>query len=195
MTRFAAMRRHHAMHLRWVAVLLVAAACQREATDDVQTREAAVLDVGTDEAERPPPPLEPGALGTGWADEVTQEDPVDDRDLDRDGVVADLDPDDESALVFPGATEVPCNGRDEDGDGRDWCPPDVDGDGAPSDIDCEDLDPGLGPFVREVQCNGRDENCDGVDSCDEDGDGIVDAYDPDPADPEVPEATHGEPLY
>jgi len=183
------------------AVLLAAlssvAACVGDPTD-VRSREAAVLDEAADApagADRAPPPREPGTLGTGWAEEVTETDPVDERDLDHDGVIADLDPDDESAVAFPGATEIPCNGADENGDGVDSCPIDVDGDGAASDIDCDDLDPAVGPLAVEAQCNGRDENCDGIDDCDEDGDGVVDAYDPDPADPGIPEARRGEPLY
>lgn len=104
-------------------------------------------------------------------------------DLDADGVLADVDPDDENGLV-PGL-EVPCNGVDEDGDGIDACPPDADGDGVRADLDCDDGDPGVSPIAPDIHCDGIDENCNGFDECDRDADGALDQDDPDPDDPDV----------
>jgi hypothetical protein len=104
-------------------------------------------------------------------------------DEDGDGFEADDDPDDADAEVHPILREQPCNGRDEDGDGLDQCPPDVDGDGAHGGVDCDDLDPDVGPLARETRCDGLDQNCDGHDLCDRDRDGVVDWDDAAPGDP------------
>ena len=83
----------------------------------------------------------------------------------------------------PSRPEIPCNGADEDLDGRDLCGPDADGDGVESPIDCDDDDPTRGQLVREILCDGLDQNCDGIDDCDRDGDGAVDRQDCAPDDP------------
>jgi MYXO-CTERM domain-containing protein len=108
--------------------------------------------------------------------------------LDADADCDDLDPD-----VFPGAAEIPADGRDSDCDGGELCYLDLDGDGyagaglGPStDIDCEDLGeagtPGLdcndgslaiSPEAEELPADGVDSDCDGLEACftDADGDG------------------------
>ncbi|MEM6925849.1 MAG: putative metal-binding motif-containing protein [Myxococcota bacterium] len=111
-------------------------------------------------------------------------------DLDRDGVLSDVDCDDRDAFVNPGAIEV-CDGRDNDCDGAiDDADPDVtpfawyadeDGDGFASDVDaepvraceppegtwsrqrgdCAPLDPLVNPSVPDG-CDRVDTDCDGV---------------------------------
>jgi MYXO-CTERM domain-containing protein len=97
------------------------------------------------------------------------------------------------AFIFPGATEVPGNGIDEDCDGGESCYIDADGDGfgglnttvttafdcnAPDATtvggDCDDSNVGINPDADEVPVNGIDEDCDGGDLCyrDIDGDGF-----------------------
>ena len=139
--------------------------------------------------------LPPGAVlvepppGLPWAVQLPVEPPVvpDGRaaDADGDGFVASEDPDDGDSEHRPPVREQLCNGRDEDGDGVDNCPPDVDGDGAHGGIDCDDLDPAIGPFADETRCDGLDQNCDGHDLCDADADGVLDWNDSDPADPAI----------
>ena len=125
------------------------------------------------------------------------EEPPCDRSVDRDcdGVEDDLDclPDDETA--YPGATEIPYDGVDNDclGDGD---LVDVDGDGyvgvEVGGDDCDDSEPEAFPGAEEV-CNGRDDNCDGwpaepdeeLNDCDRDGYGPGSSGDCDDADPEV----------
>ena len=119
---------------------------------------------------------------------VVGEDPVwpgNPDDLDGDGVSVAVDLDDTDDSIGALESEIPCDGRDQDGDGLDICSPDVDGDGARSDHDCDDLDAAIGPLAPEIRCNGLDENCDGVDDCDRDGDGVLDREDPDADDPGV----------
>jgi hypothetical protein len=105
-------------------------------------------------------------------------------DIDGDGVAAPLDCDDLSPAVHPLATEVECNGLDEDCDGVDLCIGDLDLDGSPAPLDCDDLSPSVYPGAWEVFCNGVDEDCDGVDWCDADDDGVPWYFDCDDADPD-----------
>jgi len=103
-------------------------------------------------------------------------------DADCDGVpdADDCDPND--PLTYPGATEVPYDGADNDcaGDGD---LTDVDGDGYDSDRaggdDCNDGDPNAYPGAPET-CNGRDDDCDGwpTDPDDEASDCDNDGYGP-----------------
>ena len=95
--------------------------------------------------------------------------------------------------VYPGATEIPGNGLDEDCNGKEDCYQDLDGDGYagqttiesvllscngmgiyPTGDDCNDS-PGSGitinPGVAETPANGVDENCDGFEDCYIDADG------------------------
>lgn len=148
-------------------------------------------------ADPPAPPfdLPAGAVvvepppGADWAIQLPMgpagptEDAV--ADADGDGFVRGEDPDDENPDDMPPEQEMLCNGRDEDEDGVDNCPPDLDGDGAHAAVDCDDADPSVGPLAREVRCDGRDQNCDGHDLCDTDGDGVVDWDDRAPDDPDV----------
>ena len=100
-------------------------------------------------------------------------------DADCDGVLDADDCDPNDPTVYPGATEIPYDGADNDclGDGD---LTDVDGDGYDSDRvggeDCNDGDPAAYPGAPET-CNGRDDDCDGFpttpeeesDDCDNDG--------------------------
>lgn len=86
---------------------------------------------------------------------------------------------DADATAYPGGTEVPYDGIDQDCDGSDWI--DVDGDGYASDVvggsDCWDTNPDVHPGMQET-VDGVDEDCNGrVDDTttayDDDGDGYA----------------------
>jgi hypothetical protein len=122
-------------------------------------------------------------------------DPATDADCDGSLDADDCDPND--PYVYPGATDIPYDGKDNDcaGDGDNV---DVDGDGFVGESvggdDCNDGNPTIFPGAAEICYDGIDQNCDGTpaeagtDSNDCDGDGhdgrgetYTDCNDEDPA--------------
>ncbi len=125
--------------------------------------------------------------GTTYVAPVDSGEPEPDCDLatdaDCDGVPDSDDCDPNDPTTYPGATEIPYDGADNDcaGDGD---LVDVDGDGFTSDRveggdDCNDGDPNAYPGAPET-CNGRDDNCDGwpEDPAEEEADCDGDGYGP-----------------
>jgi MYXO-CTERM domain-containing protein len=106
------------------------------------------------------------------------------------------DCDDGDAAIFPGATERPGDGVDQDCDATELCYADADADGfrtgltraggrlacdgpgeAPAarpDGDCDDADPAAFPGAPELPGDEVDQSCDGAETCfaDADGDGV-----------------------
>jgi hypothetical protein len=93
-------------------------------------------------------------------------------DVDEDGYDANEDCDDEDATVYPGATEVPYDGIDQDCSGEDLT--DVDGDGYDAEVvggnDCDDDDPDINPEAIDIAGDGIDQDCDGEDATPQDTD-------------------------
>ncbi len=95
------------------------------------------------------------------------------------------DSDDSNNTIYPGVTEIPGDGIDQDGDGSELCYKDSDNDGYRPDAtstvvsadcdcidsgeataaeptyDCDDSDPAICPSVMEI-CDGKDNDCDGT---------------------------------
>ena len=164
-----------------VVLGLAGSGCDPDAT--IASHAGAVVDLGACEPREVAPPE--GVESAEVPCEIVREDPDAPADLDGDGWRAEIDPDDEDDAIHPGADDVPCDGVDQDGDGRDPCTPDLDGDGYRAAQDCDDSDADVNPLAAETRCNDEDENCDGFDDCDRDADGILDRVDPDPDDPEI----------
>lgn len=88
-----------------------------------------------------------------------------------------VDCNDNNQNINPGATEIPCDGIDQDCSGSDLCsltqpplpPPncvaqDSDGDGVTTcsnPIDCNDNDPDISPQISEICNDAKDNNCNG----------------------------------
>ncbi len=103
--------------------------------------------------------------------------PPEKTDEDGDGVFADVDCDDSDASIFPGVTENPYDGDDND------CDPgtpddDLDGDGFVLAEDCDDENEDIAPDVVETPYDGIDNDCDPATPDDDlDGDGFPAALD------------------
>ncbi len=99
-------------------------------------------------------------------------------DADGDGVSSDSDCDDQDATVFPGASEVPYDGIDQDCAAGDLV--DVDADGFDAQqvggADCDDGDGGVNPDASDSVGDGIDNNCDRIDGVDDDADGYASEY-------------------
>ena len=112
--------------------------------------------------------------GDGYGEPTSAQEVCDPRDAADNGD----DCDDTDADSYPGATETPYDGVDQDCDGEDLC--DVDGDGADADAgscggdDCDDADGTSYPGATEVFYDGVDQACGGGDDYDQDGDGFAD---------------------
>ncbi len=80
--------------------------------------------------------------------------------------------DDTDPLINPIATEITCNGIDENCNGVADDTPDIDGDTYSVCDECDDTDPLIHPGATEITCNSIDENCNGAadDNPDIDGD-------------------------
>jgi len=79
--------------------------------------------------------------------------------------------------INPGATDVPCDGIDQDCSGPDAFGTDVDGDmyktegGLCGAVDCNDGDDTINPGATDVPCDGIDQDCSGADAFGTDVDG------------------------
>ena len=109
-------------------------------------------------------------------DEVDDDgDGFDECGPDRQLGTADDDCDDDDPSVNPAASEIPCDGIDNDCDALTEDGPDADGDGASACVDCDDADPGVYPGATEAACDYADNDCDGSlhpEEVDDDGDGV-----------------------
>lgn len=96
---------------------------------------------------------------------------ADERDRDNDGFEGAEDCDDRDREVYPGRSEIPYDGIDNDCDPR-TPDDDLDGDGLSPPADCDDTDPDVRPGLPERPYDGIDQDCDDVTPDDDlDGDG------------------------
>ena len=81
-------------------------------------------------------------------------------------VSSNSDCNDDADSAYPGGTEIPYDGLDNDCDGDDLT--DVDGDGYDADItggdDCDDEDSNINPASEDIAGDGLDQDCDGSDA-------------------------------
>ncbi len=82
-----------------------------------------------------------------------------------------LDCDEGDPEVNPGATELACDGIDNDCNEETLDADDLDEDGYDACIDCDDEDPEVSPGAEEVHCNDIDDDCDESTEDHEDADG------------------------
>ena len=76
-----------------------------------------------------------------------------------------LDCNDQDATIHPFATDIPCDGIDQDcsrGDVIDQTCMDADRDGYMADVDCNDNNAAIHPGLKDDVCNGIDNDCDGA---------------------------------
>jgi len=82
-----------------------------------------------------------------------------------------IDCDDADPDVNPGATEITCNGKDDDCNELTLDNPDGDGDGYGVCDDCDDTNPAVNPGATEISCNLIDDDCNPLTLDNPDGDG------------------------
>jgi hypothetical protein len=99
-------------------------------------------------------------------------------DSDGDGYPDSVDCAPNDASIYPGATEIPYDGIDQNCSGADLCDVDLDGFDAIvcGGTDCNDNDPTIYPGAIDIPGDGIDQSCSGEDAepiCDLDGDGYL----------------------
>jgi hypothetical protein len=107
------------------------------------------------------------------------------------------DCDDTDEFINPGATEITCNGVDDDCnaatldapdadiDTYDVCNPSDPGDTDGRDADCNDSDDTINPGATDEPCDGIDQDCSGADNCDAPDVPGHNIHTADPADPRM----------
>ncbi|MCK6529728.1 hypothetical protein L6R50_19955 [Myxococcota bacterium] len=172
------MRRFLSVFLLWYVVLPGCLDAPSASLDDDRDGDADDTSASDDDAG----PDDDSAAGDDDAgpddDSAGDDDTSPPPDADGDGFGADIDCNDGSAAIHPGAVEL-CDGIDEDCDGLVDEDFDSDGDGfATCGGDCDDGAGDVHPGAAEV-CNGVDDDCDAAldEGFDGDGDGFLGAAD------------------